>query len=58
MKFLQFIWLMLVQLVQQILSLPKLLVQSGDDRKKRLAKNVNEAERLDRLRNPSKYRGK
>jgi hypothetical protein len=58
MKFLQFIWLTLCQLGQQLRQLPRVIAQAGEQRKLRLAKIENEAERLDRLRNPAKYRGK
>jgi hypothetical protein len=57
-KFFQFIWAMFIQMIEQIRSLPRLFSQAGEERKQRRAENTSEAERLDRLRNPSKYRGK
>ena len=58
MKFLQLLWLTLGQLVRQIGSVPRFFTQASEQRKQRLARIEDEAERLDRIRNPSKYRGK
>ncbi len=55
MKFLRFIWLTLGQFGQHLRQLPRALAQQ---RKQQRARNVDEAERLDRIRNPAKYRGK
>ena len=51
MKLLRFLWRTLGQL-------PRAIAQTGAQRKLRRARSVDEAERLDRIRNPSKYRGK
>ena len=58
MKFLKFIWLTVGQFVESLRSLPRFLAQAGEQRKQRRALDENEAERLDRIRHPSKYRGK
>ena len=58
MKFLKYIWLTLGQFVESLRALPRFLAQAGEQRKQRRARNENEAERLDRIRHPSKYRGK
>lgn len=58
MKFLKHIWLTLGQFVQNLRSLPRFFAEAGEQRKQRLARIEDEAERLDRIRNPSKYRGK
>jgi hypothetical protein len=57
-KFLKHIRLTLGHLGQHLRSLPRFLAQAGEQRKQRLARNENEAERLDRIRHPEKYRGK
>jgi hypothetical protein len=54
MRFLMLIWLTLVQLVQQAWLFPRSLTMW----RQRTALNEAEAERLDRIRNPSKYRGR
>ena len=48
----------LTQLLQQIRSLPQLIANAAKARQRRAVLNDLEAERLDRIRNPSKYRGK
>jgi hypothetical protein len=45
-------------LVKQILFLPQTIAMALQKRRLRVAIDENEAERLDRLRNPSKYQGK
>jgi F0F1-type ATP synthase membrane subunit b/b' len=58
MKILTFTILMLTQLAKQIWSLPKTISQAIQDRRQRIVADDQEAERLDRIRNPSKYIGK
>jgi len=48
----------LTQLLKQILALPQTIAKAIDQRQQQIAQRENEAERLDRIRNPSKYRGK
>lgn len=48
----------LVELIKQICLLPQTLAKAAKDRQWQAARNAQEAERLDRIRNPSKYRGK
>jgi len=47
-----------VQLVKQIFLLPQTIAGALRQRKRQLVLNEHEAERLDRIRNPSKYLGK
>ena len=58
MNTLKVIWLTLVQLVRQIPLLPQSIAKAFKDREQQAVRKELEAERLDRLRNPSKYRGK
>ncbi len=58
MKTLKLIGLTFIQLVKEVCSLPKMIASAMTHRKQRAAFNELEAERLDRIRNPSKYRGK
>jgi hypothetical protein len=46
------------QLVKQVCSLPKTIANAVKQRQQQVVRNELEAERLDRIRNPSKYRGK
>ena len=48
----------LYQMIKQLCALPKTLASYSKDRRERAVRAENEAERLDRIRNPSKYRGK
>ena len=45
-------------IIQFFRSLPQAIQLAGKERKERSARNELEVERIDRLRNPSKYRGK
>jgi len=54
----KFIGLALVQLVKQIWKLPQSIANALKRRRRQIAFNEYEAERLDRIRNPSKYLGK
>ena len=55
---LKHIGLTLVQLAKQVGTLPQALENLVKQRQLRTVLNEREAERLDRIRNPSKYRGK
>ncbi len=48
----------LVQLIKQIALLPQTIANVFKKRQQQAALNELETERLDRIRNPSKYRGK
>jgi hypothetical protein len=52
------IWLAIVDLFTQVWSLPQSLVRALKHRQERADLNAQEVERLDRLRNPTKYQGK
>jgi hypothetical protein len=52
------IWLAALDLINQSWSLPKSLLLTVKQRRERAALNALEIERLDRLRNPTKYQGK
>lgn len=58
MNTLKVIWLTLIQLVKQAWLLPRIIVNGFNYRRQRVASNELEVERLDRIRNPDKYRGK
>ena len=46
------------QLLKQIGSLPQTIAAALKARQRQAARNAFEVDRLDRIRNPSKYRGK
>jgi hypothetical protein len=52
------ICLTLIQLVKQVWFLPQSIAQAVQHRRLLAVRNGLEAERLDRIRNPSKYLGK
>ena len=58
MNTLKLIWLTLVQLVKQGWLLPQKATIAVRQRRRQAVLNEHEAERLDRIRNPSKYLGK
>jgi hypothetical protein len=58
MNTLKLISLTLIQLVKQIWFLPQSIANAVRQRRWQAARNELEAERLDRIRNPSKYLGK
>jgi len=58
MRTLKIICLTIVHLVKQAWFLPRSLANAGKDRRQQIVRDELEAERLDRIRNPSKYRGK
>jgi hypothetical protein len=58
MNALKLIGLTLLQFGKQICSLPQTIVTAFKQRKLQAGVAVREVERLDRIRNPDKYRGK
>ena len=58
MQTLKLICLTILQLVKQVWFLPRSVANAVQQRRRQVAWNENEAERLDRIRNPSKYLGK
>ena len=58
MNTLKVIWLTVVELVKQAWLLPGKATVAVRQRRRQAVLNENEAERLDRIRNPSKYLGK
>jgi hypothetical protein len=58
MNALKLIGLTLIQLVKQVWFLPRSIANASRQKQARIVWNEHEAERLDRIRNPSKYLGK
>jgi hypothetical protein len=58
MKKVKLVWLAIVQLVKRVCRVPQIIVNAGKQRQRQAILNQREAERLDRILNPSKYRGK
>jgi hypothetical protein len=58
MKTLKLAWLTIIQMVRQACRLPQIIAKAGKRRKRQSVLNEREAERLDRICNPSKYCGK
>jgi hypothetical protein len=58
MHILKLIGLTLFQLAKQVWLLPQSIALAVTQRRQRIARNEFEIERLDRIRNPSKYLGK
>jgi hypothetical protein len=52
------IWLTIVNLVKQAWLLPQTVAIALQQRRRQLTRHQFEAERLDRIRNPSKYLGR
>jgi hypothetical protein len=52
------IYLTVVQMVKEACLLPQAIVKAIKQRQRRIVLNELEVERLDRIRNPEKYRGK
>ena len=48
----------IIQMAKQACALPQTIVSAVKQSRQRSVLNEHEAERLDRIRNPSKYRGK
>jgi hypothetical protein len=55
---LKLICLTIVELVKQAWMLPQTIALAVQQRRLLLARRQSETERLDRIRNPSKYRGR
>ena len=55
---LKLICLPLIQLVKQVWLLPQTIANAVNQRRRQVVLDEHEAERLDRIRNPSKYLGK
>ena len=58
MQTLKLIWLTIIQLVKQAWSLPQSVSLAAKERRRQIVRDELETERLDRIRNPSKYLGK
>ena len=58
MNTLKLIWLTSIQLIKQTCLIPRSIAEALEQRRQQAVSNELEAERLDRIRNPSKYRGK
>ena len=58
MNALKLIYLTLLQLIKLACALPQTIAQAVRQRRLQAAHNEREVERLDRIRNPSKYLGK
>jgi hypothetical protein len=58
MNTLKLICLTIVQLVKQAWQMPQAIAQALQQRRQQLTRQQCETERLDRIRNPSKYRGR
>ena len=58
MQTLKLIYLTILQLVKQVRFLPRSVANAVQQRRRQVVLNGLEAERLDRIRNPSKYLGK
>ena len=57
MNTLRHIFLSVIQFFKQTCRLPRTIVKFGKQRERRAVLDEHEAERLDRIRNPWKYRG-
>jgi hypothetical protein len=58
MNALKLICLAIIQSVKQAWLLPQTVANAVRQRRRRVSRNEHEVERLDRIRNPSKYLGK
>ena len=58
MNTLKLVWMTFVQLVRQACQLPQEIVKAVKRRQRQTVLGKREAERLDRICNPLKYRGK
>jgi hypothetical protein len=58
MKTLKLICLTILQLLKQAWLLPQTVANAVKQRRRQVVLNEHEVERLDRIRNPSKYLGK
>jgi hypothetical protein len=55
---LKLVWLAIGQRVKRICGFPQIIAAASRQRQRQTVLNEREAERLDRICNPSKYRGK
>ena len=55
---LKLVYLTMLQLFKQVWALPEAVAVATRQRRRQAVLNEREAERLDRIRNPSKYPGK
>jgi len=55
---LKLIGMTVIQLIRQVCLLPQTIAGVAKQRRRQIVRNGLEAERLDRIRNPSKYQGK
>ena len=58
MYILKFICMTIIQLIKQVWLFPQTIANAVKQRRGQVVRNELEAERLDRIRNPSKYLGK
>jgi hypothetical protein len=58
MRVLRLIFLTIVNLAQQAWLLPKTIAQALEQKRQQITRQQLETERLDRIRNPSKYAGR
>ena len=58
MRILTFVFLTIFQWAKQVCLLPQVVTAALRQRRRQILRNQGEAERLDRIRNPSKYLGK
>ena len=58
MYILKLICVTIIQLIKQVWLLPQSVANAVKQRRRQMVRNGLEAERLDRIRNPSKYLGK
>ena len=58
MYLLKLICMTIIQLIQQVWLFPQTVANAVKHRRQQAVRNELEAERLDRIRNPSKYLGK
>ena len=58
MNILKLICMTIFQLIKQVWLLPQTIVNAIKQKRREMVRNGLEAERLDRIRNPSKYLGK
>jgi len=58
MKTLKIICLTIAELLKQLWHVPQTIALAIQQKRRQVVVNEHEAERLDRIRNPSKYRGK
>jgi hypothetical protein len=58
MKTLKLVWPSIIRLVRQVCRIPRNIRKAIKQRRRQTVLDKYEAERLDRICNPSKYRGK